>query len=86
VISRGLSHLREITDAFTEDLVTNSAEIRFSYTEAVYRAQGVVSVQAACTLDTAFALMQNTVEAADETIEYVAELVMMGQVRFYPPT
>jgi len=65
--------------------VTNHSRIRISDTDAVYQAQGMVSVQAGCPLATALALMQNTAEATDETMEYIAEQVVTGQVRFDTP-
>ena len=47
------SHPRDVTVEFMEDLVTNNSAIRFRYTDAVYQAQGMVSMQAGCALATA---------------------------------
>lgn len=53
--------------------------------EAVARiaqAQGMVSVQADCTLDAALALLRNTARATDETVEDIAGEVVQRHVRF----
>jgi hypothetical protein len=42
----------------------------------------MVSVQAECSLGATLALMQDTATATDETLEYVAEQVLKGTVRF----
>jgi len=48
----------------------------------IYHAQGMVSVQAGCSMDAALALMQNTADATDATLEEVAEEVVARRVRF----
>jgi AmiR/NasT family two-component response regulator len=48
----------------------------------VAQAQGMVSVQADCTLDAALALLRNTARATDETLEYIAGEVVHRHVRF----
>jgi AmiR/NasT family two-component response regulator len=48
----------------------------------VARAQGMVSAQAHCTLDSALVLMRNTARATDETFESIATRVVEGGLRF----
>lgn len=48
----------------------------------VYQAQGIVSVQAKCSKSEALALMQNTADATEETLEVVATEVLNGTARF----
>lgn len=52
----------------------------------VYQAQGMVSVQATCSMSEALALMQNTADATDETLESVAAEVVAHAVTFTPPS
>ena len=55
---------------------------RRSYHVQVYQAQGMVSVQANCTLADALVLLECTADATDETLEAIAELVVNREVRF----
>jgi AmiR/NasT family two-component response regulator len=48
----------------------------------IAQAQGMVSVQADCTLDAALALLRNTARATDETVEDIAGEVVHRHVRF----
>ena len=50
----------------------------------VYRARGMVSAQAGCTPERALALMYDTADAADVTVEELAALVIDRAVRFDP--
>lgn len=46
----------------------------------------MVSVQAACTMEQALALTQNTADAAEVTLRELAATVVEREVRFDPPT
>ena len=48
----------------------------------IAQAQGMVSVQADCTLDAALALLRNAARATDETVEDIAGEVVHRHVRF----
>jgi hypothetical protein len=48
----------------------------------IAQAQGMVSVQANCTLDAALALLRNTARATDETVDHIAGEVVQRHVRF----
>jgi hypothetical protein len=48
----------------------------------IAQAQGMVSVQADCTLDAALALLRNTARATDETVDHIAGEVVQRHVRF----
>ena len=48
----------------------------------MYQAQGMVSVQAGCSMDEALALMIKTAQVTEETLEAVAKEVVNHNVRF----
>jgi hypothetical protein len=50
----------------------------------VAEAQRLVARQAGCSLDRALVLLEETAVAAEETLEYVAALVVAGEVWFDP--
>jgi AmiR/NasT family two-component response regulator len=52
------------------------------HSDAVHQAQGMVSVQAACSLDEAIALMQATADATGKTLDDVADDVISRRLRF----
>jgi AmiR/NasT family two-component response regulator len=52
------------------------------YTYRVHQAQGVVAVQAGCSMSDALALMKNTAQATGETLESIAAEVLNHAVRF----
>jgi AmiR/NasT family two-component response regulator len=52
--------------------------------KAVYQAQGIVSVQAKCSLDRALAFMQEMAEATDSPLQEIAEEIISGHVHFRP--
>jgi AmiR/NasT family two-component response regulator len=52
------------------------------YSDRVHQAQGMVSVQADCSLDEALALMQATASATDKTLDDVADDVIGRRLRF----
>ena len=55
-------------------------------TDEVYQAQGMVAAQAGCSLDRALALMIDTAEATDETLQQIADEVVAMRVSFRVPT
>jgi hypothetical protein len=62
---------------------TNGSDLEFPV--SVYQAQGMVAVQADCSLDDALALMTSSAEATYEKLLEVADEVISGRVRFAPP-
>ena len=48
----------------------------------IERAQARVAAQAGCSLERALELMSDTAQAADESIEYVADEVLAGRLAF----
>jgi AmiR/NasT family two-component response regulator len=48
----------------------------------VYQAQGMVTVQAACTFAEAFAMMHERAQVQRMTVEEVAEAVVERRIRF----
>jgi len=48
----------------------------------VYQAQGIVSVQAGCSMDEAWALMKKKADEFDESLERIATEVLDHVVRF----
>lgn len=57
------------------------------HSSVVHQAQGMVAVQADCTMDQALALMRDTAAAAAEvTLAELAAAVLDGGVTFDPPT
>ena len=60
----------------------DSNDSNLQYSACVYQAQGMVSVQADCTLDEALDLMHNTARATDETLEQIAVEVVNRNARF----
>jgi len=57
----------------------------FPLAEVVYQAQGMVSVQAGYSMDDALALLRNTAEAAEVSLEDLAVSVIDRTVRFDRP-
>lgn len=55
------------------------------FSAQVGHAQGMVAAQASCSMDAALALMQNTADATDETLDSIAAEVLNRRVRFDPP-
>jgi hypothetical protein len=53
-----------------------------SATHVIERARHLVAKQAGCTPVTALAQMSSVADATDETLEAVAALVVVGEVRF----
>jgi hypothetical protein len=49
---------------------------------AVYQAQGMISVQVACTMDEALLLMRARAHNTGQTLDYVATAVVAGDIRF----
>ena len=56
-----------------------------AYSTRVFQAQGMVSVQADCTLDAAFEMLACMADATDETVDVVAAFVVSREVRFDNP-
>ena len=56
------------------------------YSDRVLQAQGMISVQAHCSLERALALLENTALMTDTTAEEVADVVLDGRARFDPYT
>ena len=54
--------------------------------DEVHQAQGMVSVQAGCSLDRALELMIDTAEATGETLQQIADEVVAMRVSFRLPT
>ena len=52
------------------------------HSDRVHQAQGMVSVQAACSLDEALALMQATAAETAKTLDDVADEVLSRRLRF----
>ena len=59
-----------------------TGDCKVQHTARVYQAQGMVAVQAGCTLDAALALMTSTAAATDETLEHIADEVVNRNVSF----
>ncbi len=55
------------------------------HSNLVHQAQGMVSMQADCTMDEALALMRNSADAAEVTLDELAAHVIDRDVRFDPP-
>ena len=53
-----------------------------NHEETVARAQGIVSLQAMCSMEVALTLMQNAAAETDETLEQLAAQVVEGDLRF----
>ena len=51
----------------------------------VLQAQGMVSVQADCTMDEAARLIRETAQATDQTVERVADRILARRLWFDPP-
>jgi AmiR/NasT family two-component response regulator len=73
-----LSKIRSVD----ENCAMETDHVNLAYHPRVYQAQGMVAVQAGCSLDEALALMRNTAEAVEETLERVADEVVNRNVRF----
>jgi len=54
------------------------------FSRLIYQAQGMVAVQADCTLDRALVFMQEMAEATDSSLEEIAEDVTSRHVTFRP--
>jgi AmiR/NasT family two-component response regulator len=51
----------------------------------IHQAQGIVSAQAECSLTDAMRLMVDSAQAADVTLEEVADEIIAGRVSYRPP-
>lgn len=56
----------------------------FEYSDRVAQAAGIVSVQAECSVEDAFAMIEERAESTVTTVEHIAFLVVERQVRFAP--
>jgi AmiR/NasT family two-component response regulator len=54
------------------------------YSDRVAQAAGMVSVQADCSLDAAFAVIEQRALEQDRTLEEVADAVVERRIRFSP--
>ena len=66
----------------SESLLRMSDDPHEHQSPEVYQAQGMVSVQARCSIQRALALMIHTAVAADVTLEQVSEVVLARVVSF----
>ena len=68
-----------------EDVVMHG-DTNFTHTARVYQAQGMVAVQAGCSIEAALAMMQDTADATEVTLEELADEIVERNVRFDRPT
>jgi hypothetical protein len=55
------------------------------YSAVVHQAQGMVSVQAGCSMDRALGLMQHTADTNETALHEVAKEVLARELSYYQP-
>ncbi len=58
----------------------------WDHSDRVYQAQGMVALQADCTVDQVLTKMTAEAKASDMTLEAIATAVVERRMRFGPPT